>query len=43
VDALVTHNVADFEMAKDRFSLNVWTPAKALKQLEQFEQPESPK
>ncbi len=34
VDALVTHNLADFEIAKTRFSLNVWTPAKALKQLE---------
>jgi putative PIN family toxin of toxin-antitoxin system len=42
VDALVTHNFADFEIAKDRFSLNVWTPAKALKQLEQFEQTENP-
>jgi putative PIN family toxin of toxin-antitoxin system len=34
VDALITHNLADFEVAKTRFSLNVWTPAKALKQLE---------
>lgn len=34
VDALVTHNLADFEIAKTRFSLDVWTPAKALKQLE---------
>lgn len=43
VDALVTHNFADFEMAKDRFSLNVWTPAQALKKLEQFEQTEKSK
>ena len=34
VDALVTHNLADFEIAKPRFNLNVWTPSKALKQLE---------
>lgn len=34
VDALVTHNLADFEIAKTRFNLNVWTPASALKQLE---------
>jgi predicted nucleic acid-binding protein len=34
VDALITHNVADFEVAKNRFNLNVWTPGKALKQLE---------
>jgi putative PIN family toxin of toxin-antitoxin system len=34
VDALVTHNSADFEIAKTRFSLNVWTPANALRQLE---------
>jgi predicted nucleic acid-binding protein len=34
VDALVTHNLADFEIAKTRFSLNVWTPANALKKLE---------
>jgi putative PIN family toxin of toxin-antitoxin system len=40
VDALVTHNFADFAVAKDRFSLNVWTPAKALRHLEQFEQSE---
>jgi putative PIN family toxin of toxin-antitoxin system len=34
VDALVTHNLADFEIAKTRFNLNVWTPARVLKQLE---------
>jgi putative PIN family toxin of toxin-antitoxin system len=34
VDALVTHNLADFEIAKTRFSLNIWTPANALRQLE---------
>jgi putative PIN family toxin of toxin-antitoxin system len=34
VNALVTHNLADFEIAKTRFSLNVWTPANALRQLE---------
>ncbi len=34
VDALVMHNLADFEIAKTRFNLNVWTPASALKQLE---------
>jgi predicted nucleic acid-binding protein len=37
VDALVTHNVADFAMAKDRFNLTVWTPGTALKRLEQLE------
>ena len=34
VDALVTHNLSDFEIAKTRFSLNLWSPAKALKQME---------
>ena len=34
VDALVTHNLADFGIAKTRFSLNVWTPGNALKKLE---------
>jgi putative PIN family toxin of toxin-antitoxin system len=34
VDALVTHNLADFEMVKQRFNLKVWTPANALRQLE---------
>jgi putative PIN family toxin of toxin-antitoxin system len=34
VDALVTHNLADFEIAKTRFSLNVWTPGNALKKME---------
>ena len=43
VDALVTHNFADFEVAQTKFSLNVWTPAKALKQLERFENMENPK
>ena len=28
------HNLADFEIAKPRFNLSVWTPSKALKQLE---------
>ena len=31
---LSTSDVADFEIAKTRFNLNVWTPASALKQLE---------
>ena len=34
VDALVTHNLADFEMAKDRFSLRVLPPALALRLME---------
>jgi putative PIN family toxin of toxin-antitoxin system len=34
VDALVTHKLSDFEIAKPRFNLKVWTPAQALKQLE---------
>ncbi len=43
VAALVTHNIADFEVAKDLFNLTLWTPAIALKALKQFEQTEKPK
>ena len=34
VDALVTQNRADFELAKSCFGLNVWTAATALQQLQ---------
>ena len=34
VDALVTQNRADFELAKSFFGLNVWTAATALQQLQ---------
>lgn len=40
VDALVTHNISDFDLAKDRFSLSVWTPARALKKWNELENKE---